>query len=68
MNTTAAAIIAGIVRQVIIACSGALVAYGAKLDDGGIEIVTGVVVAIITACYSALKKTKIYKQLEDKTQ
>jgi hypothetical protein len=65
MSPTALAIWAGIIRQLIIAASGALVVYGVKLDDSNIEWITGTLLAIGTGLYSGWKKKQLHGALAD---
>jgi hypothetical protein len=65
VNPVFVAILAGIVRQLLIAASGIAVFRGIKTDDSTVEWVTGVAVALLTAAYSAWKKQKLHTEVKE---
>jgi len=65
MNPTYTAILAGIIRQIVIGISGALVAHGIKVDDSNIEWMSGVGLALATMAYSAAKKWWLQGEVAD---
>jgi len=65
MNSTYTAILAGIIRQILLGISGGLVAYGIKFDDSNLEWLVGVILALGTMAYSAMRKWWLHGEIID---